>query len=436
MTSTALEILIILALIALNGFLALAELAVVSSRTSRLREMADRHVRGARTALNLAEAPTDFLASVQVGITLVGILAGAFGGATLSAPLAAWMASIPVLAPYAVTIAFVTVVALISYLTLIVGELAPKRIALGNPERWAVIAAPPMHAFARVATPLVRLLGASTDAVLWVLRVKPSTRQAASDEEVKLLLEEGMAAGTFERAEIEIVKRLFRMSDRRVGDLLTPRTDVVWLDTNDPDEEVTRTVLAYDHDYFPVAAGNVDRVLGIVRSRDIVARMAAHQPVDLPTLMHTPLVIPEGQRALAALDLLRAQGEPMAVVIDEYGETEGIVTLTDILESLVGEFASPEGEPDVVRRGDGSLLLDGMLPIHELKDLLHVEELPNEEDGYRTLAGFLMAYAGRIPDTGDAVTWEQYRLTVMDMDGNRIDRVLVECTGVDTPPDQ
>ena len=418
------ELLIILALILLNSFFALAELAIVSSRKSRLQRLAGDGNRRAQAALALAEEPSQFLSSVQVGITLIGILAGAIGGVAFEEPLANVLDRIPGLSrPLATTAAFILVVGVITYVTVTIGELVPKQVALNNPERWAMRVAPTMRFFAWFATPLVALFSGSSSLIVRLLRL-PKQEQPVSDEEVSMLFEEGISAGVFEPAEKEIVNRLFRLSDRRVNAVMTSRTEVVWLDVAATPEEITETLIASPFTAYPVCRGDLDHVVGVVLATDIVAERLRDRPVHLPALLREPLTLYEGSRALPAIERLKESGAHLAIIIDEYGGTEGILTLIDLVESLVGELPSLE-PPDIVRRPDGSYLVDGQLPIDELKELLDVEALPAEDAGYQTLAGLLITNLDRIPAVGDRYDWDGYRFEVVDMDGTRVDRVLI-----------
>lgn len=423
--SVAVQVLILVLMIMLNGFFALAELAVISSRKVRLQRLAEAGSRRARQALALAESPGMFLASVQVGITLVGILAGAFGEATLALRLDAALEHVPWLAPFSGPLSFLLIVLGITYLTLIIGELAPKRIALNNPERWALLVAGPMRLVALVSSPLVHFLNVSSGAVLRLFGHSARPKPPVTDEEISMLFEEGISAGVFERAEKEIVDRLLRLGDRRVSQVMTPRMDVIWLEVDASPAEILRTISESPFNAYPVCRKDIDDVVGIVLSRDIVRLSATGTPATLAGLIHEPLFLHEGFRALPALERLKKSDTHLAVIIDDYGATEGILTLTDLAESLIGEIPSRE-EPEVVRRPDGSWLLDGMLPIDELKALLDIPALPHEEEGgFQTLAGFILSRLGHIPRAGENFTWNGYRAEVVDMDANRIDRVLV-----------
>ena len=424
----AAEIITIFLLIVANGILALAEFAVVSARRARLEERADDGDRGARSALALANDPGQFLSTVQVGITLVGILAGAFGGTTVASGLAPIIAQVSVLRPYSAGLSLGLVVAAITFLTLVIGELVPKRLALGNAERIASAIAPLMSALARIAAPLVRLLSFSTDLVLRLLGIKPSTEPPVTEDEVRILMEHGTRVGVFEPIEEEMVGRVFRLGDRSVSALITPRPEVIWLDVNDSLEEIRAKIIAGGHSHLPVADGSLDNLLGLVRSKDLLAQSLLGQPINLRELLIPALYVPEGMPAFAMLERFRETRSQIAVVVDEYGGLLGLVTLNDMLEAIVGDLPEPDEleEAEVVPRDDGSWLVDGGLPMDEFQDLFDLRDLPDEgEQYYQTLGGFVMTFLGRIPASSDHFEWGNLRFEVMDMDGLRVDKVLV-----------
>ena len=428
-----LEILIVVALTVLNGFFAMSETAMVSSRRAHLRERTDRGGSGARAALELVEDPNRFLSTVQIGISLIGVLAGAFGGAAIAGPLAETLRGAPVVGPYAQTLAFALVVGSITYLSLIIGELVPKRLALGAPEAVAAFVARPMRLLANLAAPVVWFLGASTDFVLRLLRVKPSAEAPVSEQEVEILLEEGARAGVFEDEERDLARRALRLDDTPVRELMTPRPAVVWLDADDSSQEHLRRIVESRHSWFPVARGDLDGLLGIVSAKDAWARdvlAGADDRADLLGSLKRPPVVPEGAPATRALEAFQSSGLPIAVVADERGNVEGLVTPTDVLVALVGAAHDPgAGTPMVVTREDGSLFVDGLLSADELKERLGFDRLPrDEEDDYQTVGGLMMAGLERVPAAGDAFDWEGWRLEVADMDGNRVDKVLATPT--------
>ncbi len=423
-----LEIIIILLLLLANGALALAEIAIVSSRKARLKQLEDEGSLRAHDALELAQEPSNFLSTVQIGITLVGILAGAFGGASLAAPLAVLLRQIPFLAPFADQIAFGIVVIVITYLSLVIGELVPKRLALTNPEQFAMSVARPMRVISRVAAPLVRFLSLSTDAVLRVLNVSLTTEQTVTEEEVKNLIDEGTATGVFEPTEREIVGRVFRLGDLVVNALMTPRTEIAAFDLQDSEKTIRRKLTLYDHSRYPVMRGTIDNLLGIVQTKDLIEQTLQGKSINIALAMKPALFVPEGMPALDLLEKFKAERTHLAMVTDEYGTVSGLVTITDLIEALVGEIpaTADEDEPEVVERQDGSFLVDGKLPTHEFKEKFELKSLPDEEDGYyQTVGGFVMAMLGRIPRAGDVFEWNHWRIEVMDMDGRRVDKILL-----------
>lgn len=422
------EAFLILLLVIANGLFAMAEIAIISARKLRLEQRAIEGDRGSQVALSLAETPNRFLSTVQVGITLIGILAGALGGATLAVTLADTLRMIGPLAPYAGGIAITVVVLAITYLSLVIGELVPKRLALNNPEGIARVVARPMRLLSVVASPLVRLLSASTELVLKILGVRPSEEPPVTEEEIRGLFAQGTEAGVFEEAEQELVEQVLMLSDRRVSALMTPRPEMVWLDLDAPIEETQRIIVESPYSRFPVARGSLDDLVGEVQAKDILSHMLSGHAFELEPNVLTPLYVPEVMPALQALEAFKQSGRPTAMVIDEYGSVTGYVTLTDILEAIVGDIPSgdQEEEPEVVQREDGTWLVDGMLPIGEFRELFNLEELPGEEQGlYQTLAGFITSHIGRIPTPADSFDWGGLRFEVMDMDGNRVDKVLV-----------
>ncbi len=422
-----LEISILIFLILLNGVFALSELAIVSSRRERLQMLVDEGNKGASIALTMAQEPTALLSTVQVGITLIGILAGAFGGASLSDELALLIAPLPVIGAYARTISLAIVVGTITYFSVVLGELVPKRLALRDPERIAAMVARPMSLLSRIARPLVRLLTLSTAFFLRVLGVRETISDSTvSEEEIKVLIEQGALAGVFEEAERDMVESIFRFGDRQLRSIMTPRTEIVWLDINDSEEIVRETVSQSHHSRFPVCDDSIDRVLGIVEAKDLLSSSWSDEPFDLRAVMRAPVFLPETMPALRALEKFKQTGNQSALLVDEFGGIEGMVTLIDMMEAIVGDIPTLEeiAEPPVVRREDGSLLVEGYLDVEDLKELLDVDELPDEED-YQTLGGFVVLRLGRLPRVGDIVEWLDYRFEIVDMDGNRVDKVLI-----------
>jgi len=430
MINLLLHIAVIVALTLLNGLLAMSETALVSSRKARLGQRAETGDRGARTALELADEPTRFLSTVQIGISLIGVLAGAFGGATLAEPLADLLEGVPGLAPYSWAVAFVVVVAAITYLSLIIGELVPKRLALNDPEAVSSRVARPMRFLSVLASPGVWLLSASTEVVLRLLGARRSEDPPVTEQEFEVLLEEGERAGVFEEEERELVGRALRLDDRPVRELMTPRPRIVWLNTTDPPQEHRRLMVEHRHSYYPVASGDLDNLLGLAAVKDAWARMMNGESADLLEALRPPPLVSEGVPATATLEAFKSSGVPVALVIDERGNCEGLVTLTDILEALVGDVPdlhTPAEEAPIVRRAEGSWLVDGLLATDELKARLGLRELPNEAQGdYQTVGGLVIDQLGRIPTAGDRFDWGGFSFEVLDMDGHRVDKVLVE----------
>ena len=427
MTALAFQSAIVVLLILLNGLFAMSETALVSARKASLRQRADAGDDRARSALELANSPNRFLSTVQIGISLIGVLSGAVGGATIAEPLAGALSSaVPGLAPYAWATAFGVVVALITYLSLILGELVPKRLALNGAETVASRVARPMRFLSALASPAVWFLGISTDAVLRLLRVRPSAEPPVSEREVEILLEEGARAGVFEDEERDLARRALRLDDRPVRALMTPRPKMVWLDADAPPEEHRRLIAESRHPYYPVARGDLDDLLGVASIKDALAQeIREGWPVDLMASLRRPPLLPEGAPAREALAAFKRSGLSLALVVDELGHIEGLLTPTDVLEALVGNLEEPLQAP-VVRRGDGSWLVDGLLSAEELKERLGLRGLPDEQAGdYHTVGGMVMAHLGRVPTAGDRFEWEGFSFEVVDMDGHRVDKVLV-----------
>ncbi|MFQ3534648.1 MAG: hemolysin family protein [Aggregatilineales bacterium] len=429
------ELLIILLLIVANSVFAMSEAALLSARKARLRQRVNQGDRRAAAALELANQPSTFLATVQIGITLIGILAGAFGGATIAGSLAEALRSVPFLAPSAEPLAFGLVVLLTTYLSLIIGELVPKRLALTSPERIIGLVAAPMRLLSRLAAPLVRFLDGSTNLVLILLGARASTEPEVTEEEIKVMIAQGTQAGTFEEAERELVDGVFRLADVRVDALMTPRTEVTWFDVNEPIESVRDKLVKSGKSRFPVARGSLDDVIGVVRAKDLLARALANEPFDLTACLQPPLFVPESLTALKLLNRFRDANTHIALIIDEYGGLRGVVTIADVLAEIVGGIYLEEtSEPEVVQREDGSWLVDGMIMIDELAELFPMLRLPDEsEREYQTLGGYLMSQFGRIPQVSDVYEADGLRFEIVDMDGYRVDRVLVSQVPPETP---
>jgi putative hemolysin len=420
-----LEILLILFLVMLNGGFAMSELAIVSSRRVRLQALQRQGSAAAAAAVELHENPQRFLPTVQVGITLVGILAGAFGGARLSGVLGGAIAQIPGLAPFAVEIGFVLVVMAITYLSLILGELVPKQIALRHPERVALLVSPPLLFLSRATAPVVWLLSASSALVMRLIGLSKPSAQAVTEEEVKAVVAEGATSGAIDTEERNMIERVLRLADKPVRALMTPRTDLEWLDRTGSREDMAARLRASGVTRFVVADGRVDNVVGVVAVKDLLDQMLEGAPFSIEPVLRQPLVLPDTLSALDALERMRGDPLGMALVLDEYGSFEGVVTASDLLEAIVGELGSAEaGEAQpAVQRHDGSLLLDGMMPSDELKARLELPALPREGT-YHTVAGLMLALLQRVPKEGDRIAWAGWRFEIVDMDGRRVDKIL------------
>jgi putative hemolysin len=423
----AIDIVVLLILIVINGVFAMSEMAIASSRKARLQQWADEGNSGAAAALHLAEHPNRFLATVQIGITLIGIITGFFGGARLSNPVAGLIGRVESLQPYAGAIAVLFVVAIVTYLSLVVGELVPKRLALQNPERIASLIAQPMTTLSNIVSPLVNVLGASSDAVLRIFGVRHSEDPPITEEEIQILLQEGAAAGIFAPGEHEMVEGVFELGDREVRELMTPRYRLAALDVEDTLEENYRIMVESPHHIFPVYEGDLDKLIGMAPVKKLWAASLSGVPIDLRELAEPALIVPESMPAIEVLERFRDRPETAAMVVDEYGGIQGLLSLHDLVDAITGGSSDAASNPDeMVQRADGSWLLDGALPVHELRDVLQSEQLPGEETGdYETLGGFLMSRLGRIPEVGDITDWDGRRFEVVDMDGRRVDRVLV-----------
>jgi putative hemolysin len=422
------EILIIFLLFLAFGAFSMAEIAVVSSSKARLRAMAEEGHGGAKAALELAENPNRLLSAVQTGITLITTMAGAYGGATIADELAAYISSIPALTPYSSVLALFAVILLITFFSLVIGELVPKRIALSNSERFASLAAPHLAAFSRLVSPVIVLLSFCTDLVLRALGVKAYTEPSVTEEEIRILIDEGTTAGVIEEEEQDIMERVFSLGDRRVNSIMTPRGDIVWLEVDDSAAEISRKIAGGAYSMFPVCRKKLDNVLGVVQSKDLLSCNLADQKVDLRSSLLPPLFVPESMRALKVLEKFKQTGIHLAIVLDEYGSVQGIVSLVDLLEGLVGDIPHIDdlAEQQVVKRQDGSWLVDGSLPVDDFKEMVDPEGLPEEEESqYITLGGFVMTHLEKMPTTGDHFEWGGYRFEVVDMDERKVDKLLV-----------
>ena len=423
------ELFVLLFLFLVNGFFSMSEMAVVSSRKARLQQLHEEGHASAGAALELANEPSHFLSAIQVGITVIGITSGAFGEATLSADVAAWLRQWSVFERHANAIAVALVVASITVGSLIIGELVPKRLALLNPEAVASFVAKPMKWVASIGYPIVRALSFLTDAILRLLGQRVVTSPPVSEEEIRVLMEQGTEAGVFEAHEHELVSRVFRMDELRTAAIMTPRTDIVYLNIEEPREAILERIADAPHTHFPVARGDLDDVEGIVAVKELLVDLLHHQPVDLPARLKKPLYIPETLTVTEVLRSFKQHRQTMALIVNEYGELQGLVTLHDVMEALVGDIGAidEEADADIARREDGSWLIDGGVSVDRFRQAIELEDqLPEEDTGsYNTVAGFVMLQLGRVPQVADHFEWGGLRFEVVDMDRNRVDRVLV-----------
>ena len=423
------ELLLLAFLILLNGLFAMSEMAIVSSRKARLHQWALEKRPGATAALALANDPSRFLATVQIGITVIGVMSGAFGEASFAGSLAQWLAGWPALAAHAQGLALAIVVAAVAFASIIAGELVPKRLALVNPEWTAGLVAPLMALLARLAFPLVRGLSATTDAVLKLLGLAGRTAPPVGEEEIKVLMEQGAKAGVFEKHEPQIVSRLFRLGELRVTGVMTPWPDIVYLDLEQPLEWNVKRIAASGHSRFPAVRADPRKVEGMVLTKTLLADAVLGKRVDIAASMARPLFVPESLTAMEVVALFRKHRQTAGLIVDEHGELQGLVTINDVVKALAGDIAMVEEaeERDIVRRAEGSWLIDGAVTVQRFKEAVGIRiELPEEDLGtYHTLGGFAMLQLARVPRVGDAFTWEAYRIEVVDMDGNRVDKVLV-----------
>jgi len=428
MNTILLEIAVILTLVLLNGTLAMAEMAIVSARKARLQRLIKDGDSRAKIALDLAKSPGRFLSTVQIGITLVGILNGAFGGATIAGEIAPAIGRVPMLAPYSEILSVFLVVTIITYISLVVGELAPKRIALSNPERIAAALARPMRRLSLLTSPLVNFLSASTDLFVRLLGLPSVNRPDVTEDEIRFMITQGTRLGVFLPIEEQMVEHVFELSDRKVSAITTPRTEVMWVDISDDPTRIREKIGMCPHSGFPVADGDLDHVLGWVETRDLLQQVLTGGEFDLKAVIRPALFLPEDMPALNAVNRFKAEETDIALVLDEYGGLQGMVALVDILEAITGDIPSLHEEEDqaIIEREDGSYLLDGRLQIDDLRALLKRQQLGKDYGRYyETLGGLLITLLERIPDPGDYVLRYGWKFEIMDMDGRRVNKVLV-----------
>jgi len=417
------EILIIFILILVNALLAMSEAALVASRKARLQQQSLEGNKASDLALKLIEDPNIFLSTVQIGITLIGVLAGAVGGATISDKLAIALEKVPFLGEYNHSISLAIVVVTITILTIWLGELVPKRLGINSPEKIAQLVAGPMLYISKVFSPFIRLMSNATNFALRVIGVNPSLEPPITEEELQMLIDQGTQAGVFKEAEQDMVEGVFSLSDQRVYSLMTPRTEIVWLDVNDTPEEIHKKIAESTYSRFPVREDSLESIVGIVKSRDLLVQSLSSDDFNLRALIKPAFYIPETTFASRALEIFKEKGTEILLVVDEFGGLQGMLTINDILEEIVGEIEVEE--PQATQRQDGSWLLDGMLEVDEFKEIFNLTDLPHENE-YETLSGFMMVSLGRVPQASDHFEWNNLRFEVIDMDGRRVDKVLVK----------
>ena len=422
------ELLLLFFLTLLNGLFSMSEMAIVSARKARLQHLADEGKQGARVALQLAQNPSTFLATIQVGITVIGISSGAFGEATLVTGLSEWLSQWPLLDRHSQGMASAIVISGITLASLILGELVPKRLALLNPERVAGIVAPLMHLLARITYPVVHVLTAATEGFLNLLGLRSAVESPVTEEEIKVLMEQGAEAGVFEEHEQQLVNRVFRLDEMRVTGVMTPRGDIVYLDLDDPLAANVQRIRDAHHSRFPVVHGGLKNIEGIVLAKSLLEASLAGRPFELTNLAK-PLFVPETLTVMELMASFKKHRQTMALVVNEFGDTVGLATLNDVMEALVGDIATAEDENDrdVVQRDDSSWLIDGSVTVERFKDVLDIDQaLPEQElESYQTIGGFAMLMLDRVPRVADKFDWDDLTFEIVDMDGNRVDKLLV-----------
>lgn len=422
------EIFILIGLIVLNGLFAMSEIAIVTARKSRLTALAHGGSSTAKAALKLAEDPTQFLSTVQIGITSIGILNGIFGESILAEPLSLWLQTFGLSPDLTNIFSTVLVVIIVTYVSIVIGELVPKRIGQVSAESIACLMAKPMVFLAIATKPFVWMLSGSTHALMRLMGFSHRLDDNVTQEDIQAMLQEGSSAGVIEHNEHAMVKNVFRLDERTISSLMVPRSDIVFLDLNLPLDANLRTVMQSPHSRFPVCRNNVDDMVGIISAKQLLSQSIAGERLELVDLVKNCNFVPNSLSGMELLEHFRTTGSQMVFVVDEYGDLKGLVTLQDMMDALTGEFFQEDvNDQMVIKREDGSLLLDGLIPIFDLKDALGIKQLPNEEDGrYQTLNGFLMYELGKIPQTTDIVEVAGWRLEIMDMDGKRVDKVLAQ----------
>ena len=419
---------LVLFLILINGLFAMSEMALTASRKARLQVMVESGEGGAQAAMDLHDNPTKFLSTVQIGITSIGVLNGIVGEAAFSGPLSAWLIATFELPQRAAELSATgLVVVILTVLTIVFGELVPKRIGQIYPETVARLVAPPMNLLSLTVQPLVRLLTFFTETTLGLIGLRGRAQRGVTEEEIAASLEEGLDAGVIEEHEHQMVRNVFRLDEREIGSMMIPRAEIAWLDADDTPEQVLTVLRAHGYSRYPVCRGDLSEVLGVVSAQALLQRALSGEELALVQDLEQPVFVPETLSGMELLEHFRASDAPLVFVVDEYGEVQGVISVRDVLEAIAGEFNAPgDGDAWAVQREDGSWLLDGLIPVPELKDRLALKELPEEDRGrYNTLAGMVMLLLGRLPRTADVVEWDAWRFEVVDLDGKRVDKVLV-----------
>ena len=430
MSEAVTEVILLFVLIFINGLFSMTEMAVVSTRRARLQNLLEEGDQRAKTVLELLDNPNDFFSTIQIAITLIGVITGAIGAQTFSHYLVDVLVRVNFLKGIAQPLSVLLISSLITYFSLVIGELIPKRIATNDPERIAMMMCGPIRILSKIFLPVVRILSFSTEAGLKILGIRENEESQVSEDEIKVMIEQGKQDGVFEENEQDIVESVFRLSDQTVDALMTPRTELDWIDLEEPVEDSLKEIADSTYHYFPLVRGNPDNVLGVISSKALLDAYIRHDDIDLEKIMEPPLFVPESKPALSLLDDLKASESNFAVVLDEYGGFSGMITPYDLLNELVGDVTNigeePDDEDDVLVRDDGSWSFDGMIDIEEFKETIGVRELPDENRiGYQTLAGFILSQTGSIPSSGYCFDWNGFHFEIVDMDGLRIDRVFV-----------
>lgn len=424
MSEVLIQIITIFLLFLFNGLLAMSEIAIITSRKARLEQLKEDGDKRAEVALELSQKSDEFLSTIQIGITLVGIFAGVFGGATLTDRLEVYLNS-TFLSHYSSFLSFVIIVGGITFFSLLIGELTPKRIALNNPEKIAVRMARPLKMLSKITYPFVKILSLSSNVLLRMIGSKSGNQPLVSEEEVKYLIKEGTEAGVFEEVEQDMMESVLKLGDKPINALMTPRTEIEWHDIEDSLEKFHETITQSSRSVFPIGKGSLDNVLGVVHTKDYLSKKLEGHSVDLEEIIKDSLFILESTPVLKVVEMFKRSGIHIAFIIDEHGVVQGLVTINDVLQSIIGDI-SLSGEPESVQREDGSWFIDGMLPLDEFKKIFNIEVWPGEEKGhYHTMGGLILVHFGKIPSVGSHFEWNGFRFEVVDMDGRRVDKILV-----------